>query len=176
MGLSEISIVAIRMVSVRSAVILATLIAIGTIVCGCDHRLRYDCAVRVRLVESTTNTCVVEYALTNTGLEPLFFEQTNLPWFIFTRGNTTAVVADDPYRTSIPYHALPVDAPLGHIVLQPRETSLGRCDLLEHYPTLRSNLDHWDAVFFWCYQPRPRNAPPLKRLSGCLVIPEHQSE
>lgn len=165
-----------RMVRVRSAVFFAALIAMGTIFCGCDRRSRYDCAVHVRLVESTTNTCVVEYALTNTGREPLVFEQDNLPWYVFTRGNTTALIADNVYRMPIPYHALPVDAPLGHVVLQPRETSLGRCDLLAHYPTLRSNLDDWDAVFFWCYQPRPRNAPPLKRLSGCLVIPQRQSK
>lgn len=154
---------------------IGALIAVGLVLCGCSGRLPYDYAVRARLVENSTNTCVVEYVLSNTGRQPLVLEQDNLPWYIFTRANTTAIVEDHVFRSAIPYVPAPVDAPLGQIVLRPGESLVGHRDLSLFYPALRTNVWEADRLFFWHYRPKAADGAELPERSGCLVIPRLQS-
>jgi len=154
---------------------IGALIAVGLVLCGCSARLPYDYAVRARLVENTTNACVVEYVLSNTGRQPLVLEKENLPWFIYTHASATAIVEDHVLRFAVPYSPAPVDAPFGQVVLRPGDRLVGVRDLSLFYPALSSNVWEADRLFFWHYRPKAANGAELPERSGCLVIPRLQS-
>lgn len=111
----------------------------------------------------------LKVTLTNRSIEPLTVYHHSLPWAGWNSLLLVAVKTDTP-GTVIGKSQIIDDPGPDRITIKPGETLAGHISLVSRFPDLLKALEDRDVIVFWSYQFQPIDAPPLKRVSGHVLL------
>jgi hypothetical protein len=151
--------------------ILRILVVVLLLCVGCMQD-SVNLGVSMTIAKLSTNECIIEVSITNTGRTSLEFDENDLPWHMTSEALTVALVEEDGMlRNPIPRTPLILDSVVAlPLILKPGGTKSESIRLDRYYSELLPALRRHDVTFLWAYRPRPKGPSQYQPITGTLTL------